>query len=927
MKIFPAKMLLALLVVVQAGLLATAACTWWAARSATLFGSGRWIVGKDTGKYLFYTHDFMVQPLVNGCVDLTSYMGFQEILYYRAEDTTRRLLRLQARATISSGAYLWVELRKHGQRMLGCRFSRRDETLSGFYRYDKSGQLLSHVPFISMLPSGPSDLVIELRLTNGQWEAMADGVTLGCVPDDGPKAGSFGFRGSGWNRRPVTIADIRMTFGDHENPVRTWTEFENFRPRRTSSRAFLLALAVALFVVGLRRWRQVLWSERLLDSSRVAFRVADDAGLVCALAACAIVQWKVAPASGISIPLALLAAELITLIALAICAKRPAPETSPSLFAVRSVAWFGVVLIIIFGLAAWVHGPWLGRAQSTIRALRDNVPLAALLISPDTRRSSPAFEARNFQVAPGRPFFSESSAWREQSMTIEWIMPSNSTFDVVLQQQSFRTRGDPDGEDLPLQRRLLRFSTRAGVSAGLASQTGNCPLPFLPVAGTVRAGETNSLVLTSSHRGIDVSVNGEQTSYPSLEPLGYGETGLLAYEKPVQILRFYVRPGAGAVSSERFLPWAVASIPIGIVVLAWLVLGTGRRTRLMEFAPLMLGALFPLAAFFTVTLLLDTTTLITFARVRSAWFDLALASSAFSCLALPIVFRSRLRWAPLYGNFCIIAGLGALTLFGWDMLPKDHALRLRFSRDASVPGRPDETILDKPGPWYNHNRTIGSSTYIWYQRFGGKSINPVKASGTTRVFVVGGSQAWGSGAASSRETFSEQLEDMLQAEGLPVEIFNAAVNGGGLQQSLNLYRSLLAGFQPDILLADFGLNECSGLRQLKTEDEMRRHIGLQAGFLRDLLDSCAADGVKVLLVLEPMCGETPLQPVDAFYKQLAHVARERDVPVLNPASLLREKECDHFVWWDTAHLAPCGQRMMAGFIKPELERMIVGTRR
>src|ERR1035437_8502632 len=249
MKTFPTKVLIVTRVLIQAGLLATAACAWWATRSATLFGNGRWIVGKDTGKYLFYTHDFMVQPLVNGRVDLTSCMGFQEILYHHPEDLTQRLMRLQVRAAISSGAYLWVELRKRGQRMLGCRFSRRDENPSGFYRYDESGELISHVPFTNALPP-KSDYIIELRLTNGQWEAVADGVTLGCVADDGPQDGYYGFRGSGWNRRPVTLTDVRMTVGDRKDPVRTWTVFENFRPRQTTGREGVIALAAALLIVG-----------------------------------------------------------------------------------------------------------------------------------------------------------------------------------------------------------------------------------------------------------------------------------------------------------------------------------------------------------------------------------------------------------------------------------------------------------------------------------------------------------------------------------------------------------------------------------------------------------------------------------------------------------------------------------------------------
>jgi lysophospholipase L1-like esterase len=259
-----------------------------------------------------------------------------------------------------------------------------------------------------------------------------------------------------------------------------------------------------------------------------------------------------------------------------------------------------------------------------------------------------------------------------------------------------------------------------------------------------------------------------------------------------------------------------------------------------------------------------------------------------------------------------------LALFAWDVLPQEHPLRLRLAGEATVP-----TGMPAPGatgPWYARNELVGSHTYVWHQRLGGEQVDPRKPAGTVRVFVVGGSQAWGSGAASSRETFAEIVERRLRSRGLPVEVFNAAANGGGIRQALALYRELLRLRAPDIVVADVGLNESAGLQRRR--DRAGASIAGLAGSLGDLWAACRADGVDGLLALEPMCGETALRPSAALYDALARESARHGVPVARPGDALYAAEPEHFVWWDTAHLAPYGQRLMADALEPELERLV-----
>ena len=189
------------------------------------------------------------------------------------------------------------------------------------------------------------------------------------------------------------------------------------------------------------------------------------------------------------------------------------------------------------------------------------------------------------------------------------------------------------------------------------------------------------------------------------------------------------------------------------------------------------------------------------------------------------------------------------------------------------------------------------------------------------MMVMGGSQAWGSGAADSAHTFAQLMENSLRARGLPVEVFNAACNGGGITRSLDLYRGMLRGLQIDLLIADIGLNETSGL--VRTGGAARqRSIDIQAGYFEEWLTLCRGDGVDMLLVPEPMCGETPLRPIPAFYDALESVARRCGASVAQTAAAIHELERQHFVWWDTAHFTPYGHEAFARLLLPDVERLV-----
>jgi lysophospholipase L1-like esterase len=87
-----------------------------------------------------------------------------------------------------------------------------------------------------------------------------------------------------------------------------------------------------------------------------------------------------------------------------------------------------------------------------------------------------------------------------------------------------------------------------------------------------------------------------------------------------------------------------------------------------------------------------------------------------------------------------------------------------------------------------------------------------KADRTVRVFMTGGSTAWGSGASSQRNTISYLLEEILnergsRTTGYRYEIVNAAFPGWSTTQEKLLIQQRLIDMHPDVVLMFSGNND------------------------------------------------------------------------------------------------------------------------
>ncbi|MFO7869892.1 MAG: SGNH/GDSL hydrolase family protein [Kiritimatiellia bacterium] len=903
----------------QTLLLGYATAKWWAVRNNTLFSNGQWISGKDTGKYVFYSYKFLFRPLVNSRVNLTTDMGYQEILHREPEGPDRRLAALNAEVHVAGGAYIWIELHKSALRMLACRLSRHGRYPPGLYRFDERGEVVQYLMFDEETPELDDKWTqVALAREDGLWRLSINGAPAGAIAVPEGWEGHVGFRGSGNPRAPALVKNIRLTFEDPARPGRRWTEVEKFNVRHRVRRVIGTALLFAVAVLLLRYGRSRVLLGWIRERRRRDFERAETSGLAVLLLVLALGP---ARPSGLHIAVFVLVAELMTIILLC-CMKR---KTGPLRYngPARVTYGYGILLAALSAAAFFIMGESLGRIRAAAPDAVAGVHPDAFIREPDRNHSLKPFEIEEpLVVRPGRAFFVEDRAYRQERIGLDFVMPASSTLDIVFQQQSYRTRGDPQGETLAIQRRLLRLTTRDDVPWGISTRLGKRPAPFMAVEGSVKAGETNRVTILSDEAGLSIVLNGEETAFPHYKPLGFGLTGFMAYDKPVVLQRVTVEAASFAAAREGPAVWTGPLLPVALAGIIWLFFRFGDRIRFDAASAIAGITFYPIAFYFIGALFIGRQSFEFMGRDRMAWLDMLLIAGTCTFLAMIAVTRKRTRQDVILFNIGALALVVFMAMLVWDLLPEEHSLRLKFTDNAVAPAELRKGNRGGKGPWYSNNRLIGANTYIWKQTFGGERVTMPKPEGVVRVFVVGGSQAWGSGAASSDDTFAEILEKRLREKDLPVEIFNAGVNGAGAAKAFGYYSRLLRQFEPDVIIADVGLNDSAGLQRVRDADKLSKHVGGIMAAFREFLGWCEQDGVDVVLSLEAMSHEAGPRPCAELYEALAHTAREYGASVVDPIDTIGEKEKTHLVWWDTAHFAPYGHRLLASLLEPAVEQAV-----
>jgi hypothetical protein len=136
------------------------------------------------------------------------------------------------------------------------------------------------------------------------------------------------------------------------------------------------------------------------------------------------------------------------------------------------------------------------------------------------------------------------------------------------------------------------------------------------------------------------------------------------------------------------------------------------------------------------------------------------------------------------------------------------ALAERLQRVAFVPAY-------RPAPFVGHiaRPMLGDEPHINMLGFrDGRQTYVTKSAKTVRVFITGGSVAWGTGASSQQQTISYILERLLNERmsgptGFRYEVINAAAIGWSSTQEKLLIQHRLVDMHPDVVVMLSGNND------------------------------------------------------------------------------------------------------------------------
>lgn len=189
-------------------------------------------------------------------------------------------------------------------------------------------------------------------------------------------------------------------------------------------------------------------------------------------------------------------------------------------------------------------------------------------------------------------------------------------------------------------------------------------------------------------------------------------------------------------------------------------------------------------------------------------------AAALGTLDSPIVRERRwLHTSAIAALVCAVAIACSFALEAgfrvWRGIPLSGDLRTEndgTDRVATFRKSSNEILIYEPIP-LARTRYTGVETVINSTGLRDREVSRAKPTGTTRLVVLGDSVVWGYGVEFP-DTFARQLERLLKSDTTsPVEVLSFAVPGYNTRQEIELYRTRAAGFDPDLVVVGYNLND------------------------------------------------------------------------------------------------------------------------
>lgn len=162
----------------------------------------------------------------------------------------------------------------------------------------------------------------------------------------------------------------------------------------------------------------------------------------------------------------------------------------------------------------------------------------------------------------------------------------------------------------------------------------------------------------------------------------------------------------------------------------------------------------------------------------------------------------------------------------------------------SVPNQPTPFVGTAPSPGQHQNAHVNS----WQMR-NSEELRMPKPKGVYRVFLTGGSTAYGSGAPDQKQTIGSLLNDLLNEKlssesGVRYEVFTFANPAWASTQERIAIENYLSELQPDLVISLSGNNDVFW-------GEARRNVLWFNAFADDYFRMLANEGLKLAGRKEP----------------------------------------------------------------------------
>jgi len=142
-----------------------------------------------------------------------------------------------------------------------------------------------------------------------------------------------------------------------------------------------------------------------------------------------------------------------------------------------------------------------------------------------------------------------------------------------------------------------------------------------------------------------------------------------------------------------------------------------------------------------------------------------------------------------------------------------------------------------------HFQTININSH----GFRGPEINYEKNDDTYRIFMIGGSTTFGSGASSDETTIPGFLQKFFDNVNLPknVEVINAGIGGAGSAEEKFYVENVLLDFNPDLLIIYDGVNDVGSGTLIEVYDEEGNVVDFESGMSDDSKNSDITQDDKI----------------------------------------------------------------------------------